>query len=152
MKVAIGSDNLGYKLKQTIINEFSRKGYEFFDFGCFDEEPIDYPDVAQKLANAVSNHEFERGILICGTGIGMQIVANKTKGVYAAVCHDVYSTKRSILSNDINVMCLGAIVIGVATAIELVQEWLELEFINSPSLKKINKIKEIESGYLVKGD
>jgi len=152
MKIAIGSDNLGYNLKELIIAKMDNESYDFKDYGCYNTDPTDYPDVALKVAHAVSNGECERGILICGTGIGMQISANKVKGIYAAVCHDIYSTKRSILSNDINVMCLGAIVIGSATAIELVNEWLELEFITSPSLNKINKIKAIELNELVKGD
>ena len=144
MKLAIGCDNLAVDLKNQIIKTFTEKGHEFVDYGCFDASPIDYPDIGVQVARAVASGEFARGILICGTGIGMAITANKVKGCYAAVCHDVYSTERSILSNDANVMCMGALVIGPATASTLVEKWLSLEFKASPSLQKINKIKEIE--------
>jgi ribose 5-phosphate isomerase B len=145
MKVAVGSDHLGIGLKNKIISEFSKKEYEFEDYGVYNEQPIDYPDIALKVAKAVVAGEYERGILICGTGIGMAISANKVKGVYAAVCHDLYSTERSILSNNIQIMCMGALVIGPATAISLLDRWLKLEFKNSPSAKKIAKIKAIEA-------
>lgn len=144
MKIAIGSDNLGNDLKKLLIDEFAKKGHTFKDFGSYEEGTCDYPDVAVKVADAIAEKKFDRGILICGTGIGMAIAANKVKGVYAAVCHDIYSTQRSILSNNANVMCMGAIVIGTATAKTLVDIWLGLEFIESPSSVKINKIKDIE--------
>jgi len=145
MVIAIGCDNLALDLKNKIIEEFSKKGYEFEDFGTYDKEPVDYPDIAYKVATQIAEGKFERGILICGTGIGMAISANKVKGVYAAVCHDVYSTERSILSNNIQIMCLGALVVGPATAISLVDKWLQLEFKPSPSVKKLEKIKSIEN-------
>jgi len=144
VKLAIGCDNLAFRLKREIIEKFSAKGYEFEDFGCFDESPIDYPDVGLKVARAVASGKFERAILICGTGIGMAITANKVKGCYAAVCHDIYSTERSILSNNANIMCLGALVIGPAAALAHVDKWLSLEFKESPSSKKIAKIKAAE--------
>ena len=114
------------------------------DFGCYTADAVDYPEYGEIVARAVAAGEFERGILICGTGIGMSITANKVKGCYAAVCHDIYSTERSILSNDCNIMCMGALVIGPATATTLVDKWMSLSFKESPSLKKINMIKEIE--------
>lgn len=144
MKIAIGCDNLALKLKMEIIAKFTEKGYEFEDFGCHDESPMDYPDVGLEVARAVASGKFERGILICGTGIGMAITANKVKGCYAAVCHDLYSTERSILSNNANIMCMGALVIGPATAAAMAERWLSLEFKESPSRKKIDKIKAAE--------
>jgi len=149
MKIAIGSDELGYAMKQTIRQKFSTDELVFIDFGVNENEAIDYPDIALLVATAVRNKEVDRGILVCGTGIGMQISANKVNGVYAAVCHDAYSTQRSILSNNANVMCLGALVIGISTATEMVKLWLSLEFKESPSLRKINRIKEIEADQLV---
>lgn len=128
MKLAIGSDNLGVDLKNMIIEEFTQKGYEFEDFGVYTKDPMDYPDIGELVAKKVGSGEFKRGILICGTGIGMQICANKVENVYAAVCHDIYSTERSILSNNCNLMCMGALVIGPATASALVDRWLSLEF------------------------
>lgn len=145
MKIAIGSDHLGYDLRQAVIELLGHEGIEIEDLGTYDKTPVDYPDIAKKVAEAVSKGSCDRGILICGTGIGMQISANKVKGAYAAVCHDIYSTRRSILSNDINIMCLGAIVIGEATAKEMVHEWLGLSFVKTPSLRKIQKIKTIEA-------
>lgn len=145
MKIAIGSDNLGLDLKNRIIEEISKKGYSFRDFGTYDKEPVDYPDIALEVAKSIADGQYDRGILICGTGIGMAISANKVKGVYAAVCHDIYSTQRSILSNNAQVMCLGALVIGPSTALSLVDMWLELRFVDSPSTKKIEKIKLIEN-------
>jgi ribose 5-phosphate isomerase B len=145
MKIAIGSDHLGLELKKKIISEFSGESYQFEDYGTYDAGPVDYPDIGLKVANAVAAGKHKRGILICGTGIGMAITANKVKGVYAAVCHELYSTQRSILSNNIQIMCLGALVIGPAAAVALVDQWLKLEFKNSPSVRKIEKIKAIEN-------
>jgi ribose 5-phosphate isomerase B len=145
MKIAIGCDELAFDMKKEIIRRFTLEGVEFIDFGVNQNEKADYPDVAVLVTTALKNHEADRAILICGTGIGMCISANKVSGIYAAVCHDLYSTQRSVLSNDINVMCMGALVIGIATATEMVRTWLSLEFKESPSLRKINKIKEIET-------
>lgn len=145
MEIAIGSDNLGYEMKRKIIDEFSKRGYTFKDFGTYSTGPVDYPDIAYSLAQSIAKGEYERGILICGTGIGMAIAANKVKGVYAAVCHDIYSTERSIMSNNIQIMCMGALVIGPSTAISLVDMWLKLKFKESPSVRKIEKIKKIEN-------
>jgi len=145
MKIAIGCDELAYDMKKEIIRRFSLEGVEFIDYGIGPNEKADYPDIAKLVTTGLKNHEADRAILICGTGIGMCISANKVSGIYAAVCHDLYSTQRSILSNDINVMCMGALVIGIAAATEMVRTWLSLEFKESPSLRKINKIKEIEA-------
>lgn len=146
MKIAIGSDNLGLGLKNEVMLELSKQGYEFKDFGTFSESPVDYPDIAYLVSQSIADGKYERGILICGTGIGMSISANKVKGVYVAVCHDIYSTQRSILSNNVQIMCMGALVIGKATAIALADIWLKLKFKESPSSIKINKIKDIENG------
>lgn len=144
MKLAIGCDNLALGMKNEIMTTLSKKGYVFDDFGTFTSDPIDYPDIGYRVASAVASQKFERGILICGTGIGMAITANKVHGCYAAVCHDIYSTERSILSNNANILCMGALVIGPATAIQLVDRWLSLQFEESPSSRKIAKIKKIE--------
>lgn len=144
MNIVIGCDNNGLALKQSILEELKKTSHCLTDIGAYTEEPNDYPDIAIKVANMIKAKKFERGILICGTGIGMAITANKVKGVYAAVCHDIYSTERSILSNNVQIMCMGALVIGKAAAISLVKRWLELEFVESPSGRKINKIKEAE--------
>jgi ribose 5-phosphate isomerase B len=152
MKIAIGCDEFGYDIKKEIIEKFTSDTVSFVEFGVYQNEKTDYPDIALQVAQAMKEGQAERGILICGTGIGMAISANKVNGIYAAVCHDLYSTQRSILSNNCNVMCMGALVIGRQTAMEMTRVWLSLEFKESPSLRKINKIKVIEADQLVKVD
>lgn len=145
MKIAIGSDQWGFDFKQMIIKEFTAKGHEFVDVGAYSKDEVNYPDIAYSLAKKVSGGECERGILICGTGIGMALTANKVKGAYAAVCHDVYSTERSILSNNANIMCMGALVIGPKTAYSLTDLWLKLKFdTQSNSAMKVQEIYKIE--------
>jgi len=144
MKIAIGCDNLGVDLKEVINARLKALGHTVEDFGEDKDGKTIYPDIALAVAGCVKEKSADRGILICGTGIGMAISANKVQGIYAAVCHDLYSTQRSILSNDISVMCMGALVIGPRTATALLDVWLGLTFKQSPSLEKINRIKEIE--------
>lgn len=146
MKIAIGSDQFGYEYKKKIIEEFTQKGHQFIDVGTYDTEPVSYPGIAFKAAQKVVSGECERAILICGTGIGMAISANKVNGAYAAVCHDVYSTERSILSNNCNVMCMGALITGPKIVEKLVDLWLSLKFDpSSQSAKKVAEICKIES-------
>ena len=145
MKIVIGCDNLAVDMKNKIIAEFSKKGYEFTDMGVDSPEPMDYPDVGEKVARALAGGGYDRGILLCGTGIGMQICANKVPGVYAAVCHDIYSTERSILSNNCNMLCFGVLVAGPSTILTLTERWLALTFDeNSPSAKKVEKMRNIK--------
>lgn len=144
MLIGIGCDNIAVELKKEVISEIIKQGHKVKDFGSC----ADYPDAAYPVAKSIVDGECDRGILICGTGIGMAITANKVKGVYAAVCHDIYSTQRSILSNNVQIMCMGTLVIGKSTAITLVDTWLNLEFKESPSRLKINKIKDIENKYM----
>jgi ribose 5-phosphate isomerase B len=145
MKLIIGSDNIGYKLKEFIKTVFDKNNSIYFDVGVFNEEPMDYPDIAVKVANMIASGEYDRGILICGTGIGMAIAANKVKGIRAAVCHDIYSTERSRKSNNVQIMTLGALVIGEALAKTLVETWLKTEFMGGLSIQKIDKISQIEN-------
>lgn len=144
MKIAIGSDELGLDLKYKIKLLVERKGHTVIDFGAQPGEQTDYPDIGSSLSRAVAKGEYEKGILICGTGIGMAMVANKVKGIRAAVCHDIYSTQRSVLSNNAQILCMGALVIGPAIAETLVSVWLDLEFVECNSSRKINKIMRIE--------
>lgn len=151
MKIAIGCDKLAVDMKQGIIEAFAKKVHEFTDFGVKPGEDVDYPEIGEKVASEVAAGKFERGILLCGTGIGMAISANKVPGIRAAVCHDVYSTERSILSNDANILCMGALVIGPATANALVDKWLGLTFAEGPSSIKIKKIGDIDKKYKREG-
>jgi len=145
MKIAIGSDHLGLELKNIIRDFLKEKEIEANDFGTMSKQPIDYPDIAKKVAKAVVKGDCERGILICGTGIGMAIAANKVKGIRAAVCHDLYSTERSRKSNNAQIMAIGALIIGSELAKKLVEVWLNSEFQGGRSERKVKKIMEIET-------
>jgi len=144
MKIAIGSDHLGLELKNIIEDFLKEKEIGFKDFGTISREPLDYPDIARKVARAITKGDCERGILICGTGIGMAIAANKVKGIRAAVCHDLYSTERSRKSNNAQIMTMGARIIGSELAKKLVEVWLNSEFQGGHSKRKVQKIMEIE--------
>jgi ribose 5-phosphate isomerase B len=139
--VAIGSDEAGFRLKGILVDLLQQEeGLEVVDFGCDSEDPVDYPDVAFELAHAVARGEHERGILICGTGIGMAIAANKVPGVRAAQAHDAYSAERARKSNDAQVLTLGARVIGPELAKTIVRTWLRSEFAGGGSARKVAKI------------
>lgn len=140
-QVAIGSDEAGFRLKGLLIPVLEEEGFEVLDFGCHSEDPVDYPDVAFDVANAVARGEHDRGILICGTGIGMSIAANKVAGVRAAQAHDAYSAERARKSNDAQILALGARVIGPELAKSIVRTWLKAEFSGGGSTQKVAKIK-----------
>ncbi len=144
MKVAIGADHNGFELKNIICKFLEEKGVEYKDFGTYSKEPIDYPDIAKVVAEAVVEGEFDRGILICGTGLGMAIAANKVKGIRAATCHDVYSAERARKSNNAQIMTMGAQIIGPELAKMLVDAWLRSEFQGGRSTPKVEKIMKIE--------
>jgi ribose 5-phosphate isomerase B len=143
MKIAIGCDENALDLKNALIEVLKSKGIEFKDFGVYTTNPVDYPDIARSLVLEVQNGNFERGILVCGTGLGMAICANKFKGIRAAVCHDIYSAQRSILSNDCQILCMGALIIGKSLAKEILKIWLEIERTGG-TVKKVKKINELE--------
>ncbi|WP_434631811.1 ribose 5-phosphate isomerase B [Thermoanaerobacterium thermosaccharolyticum] len=147
MKIIIGSDELGYELKEVIKNHLTEKGIEVVDAGVYDKNPVDYPDIALSVAEKIANNEFERGILICGTGIGMAITANKVPGVRAAQCHDIYSAERARKSNNAQIMTIGALVVGVELAKKLVDVWLESEFQGGRSIRKVDKINNVDKKF-----
>ncbi len=142
--IAIGCDHGGFELKTHIINYLKDKGTELFDFGTYTEESCDYPDIAKKLAKAVAAGEYEKGILICGTGIGISIAANKVKGIRAALCSDVYSAKMTRLHNDANILCLGGRVTGRELAFMICDTFLSQEFEGGRHQTRIDKIHKIE--------
>lgn len=148
MKIVIGCDEAAYQLKESIKKNLENGGYEVLDVGVYNEDPSMYPDTAKKLCDKIVDHTCERGILLCGTGIGMAITANKIPGIRAAVAHDIFSLERMILSNDCQVLCMGARVIAPQSAQMLVNHWLELHFAGGPSAKKVERIMEIESQYI----
>jgi ribose 5-phosphate isomerase B len=144
MKISIGCDEAAYSYKNAIRDMLTAKGYEVKDFGVYNEDPSMYPDTAVAVCASVIRGEADRAILLCGTGIGMAITANKVPGIRAAVCHDSFSTERSRKSNDCQVMCMGARVIGLELAKQLVGQWLTYDFAGGGSYAKVEKIKEYE--------
>ena len=145
MKLAIGCDEAAFELKETIKGVLKSKNIEVEDFGTFTEdEKVLYPDVAIKVAESIQRGDNERGILLCGTGIGMAITANKVEGIRAAVCHDPYSVERSRKSNDAQIMCMGARVIAPQLAEYLTELWLGCEFAGGGSSEKVDRIREYE--------
>jgi ribose 5-phosphate isomerase B len=147
-KILISSDHLVYRLKEDLREYLEGLGHEAVDMGCDSpDEPVDYPDMAQRLARRIADRETDRGILICGTGIGMAIVANKVPGVRAAVCHDPYSAQRARASNDAQVIAFGARIVAPTLARKLLDVWLAAEFQGGRSLPKVRKIKQIDTAY-----
>ncbi len=147
MKIALGSDHGGYLLKTEIKAHLESKGYEIEDFGCCTPEAVDYPDIGQAVGEAVAAGKFEKGILCCGTGIGISISANKVPGVRAALCGDCFSAKASREHNDANILALGERVIGVGLAKMIVDIWLENEFLGGRHGCRVDKIKAIEDKF-----
>lgn len=144
MKIALGSDHGGFQLKDEIKKLLVATGIDYHDFGTNSEESVDYPDFARPVAEGVSKGDFDRGILICGTGIGMSIAANKVTGIRAALCHDCFSAKATREHNDSNVLCLGERVIGRGLALEIVKIWLDTEFAGDRHQRRIDKITALE--------
>ena len=145
MKIAIGCDHAGFALKDTVINVVKRLGHEVVDCGTFSAERVDYPDFADQVARQVATAAVQRGILICGSGVGVCITANKTKGVRACVCHDAYSAQQAVEHDALNILCLGARIIGPAVAEELVQRFLNASFLTGTRHEdRLNKVKQIE--------
>lgn len=144
MKIAIGADHGGYRLKEEIKKHLEAWGHEVEDMGCHSADSVDYPDYAGPVALNVAQGRCDRGILICGTGIGMSIAANKVKGVRCALAHDVYSAKMTRLHNDSNVLALGERVIGPGLAVEIVKTWLETPFEGGRHGRRLEKIGALE--------
>lgn len=144
MRVAIGSDHGGFLLKEEIKSLLTDMNIIFKDFGTHSVESVDYPDIAQVLSLAVANGEYDRGILMCGTGIGMSIVANKIKNIRAALVHDVFSALATREHNDSNVLCLGERVIGFGLARLITQTWLTTDFLGGRHTRRLAKISQME--------
>ena len=128
LRIAIGSDHGGYEYKEQIVSHLKEKGYECVDVGTYSTDYCDYPVIARAVTTKITTGEADRGILICGTGIGMSIVANKVKGIRAALCGDTFSARASRAHNNSNVLCLGERVIGINLAMDIVDIWLESKF------------------------
>jgi ribose 5-phosphate isomerase B len=150
MKIAVACDHAGFPLKEMVLEAVRRAGHEPLDLGTDSIEPVDYPDYAEKVGVAIHNGDAERGILLCGSGVGACIAANKIRGISASVCHDTYSAHQGVEHDDMNVLCLGPRVIGPELAIEIITCFLSARFIgNDPGqerhARRVAKIRKLES-------
>lgn len=144
MKIALGSDHGGYNLKEIVKKHLDELSIEYKDFGCQSCDSVDYPDFALPVAESVAAGEFDRGILICGTGIGMSIAANKVPGIRAAVCTETFSARMCRMHNDANILAMGERVIGPGVALDIVDAFLKEEFQGGRHSVRVGKIKKIE--------
>ena len=149
MKIAIACDHGGFPLKQMVIDVVRAAGHEALDLGTDSMKSVDYPDLAEKLGRAIQSGEAERGVLMCGSGVGANIAANKMSGVYAAICHDTYSAHQGVEHDDMNVLCLGARIIGPEPAKEIVESFLGARFVGNDvgeerHARRVNKVRELE--------
>ncbi len=145
MKIALGCDHGGFEHKNAIKDHLKQNGFEVLDFGIYENVSVDYPDIASKVCQSIQKGECQLGILVCGTGIGMSLAANKFKGIRAAALSEHFSAKYTRLHNNSNVLCLGGRVIGVGTALELVDLFVNTEFEGGRHQTRIDKISEIEN-------
>lgn len=148
MRIAIGSDHGGFELKESIKEYLEEEGIEYEDFGTYSTESVDYPDFGRKVSEAVANNEYDKGIVICGTGIGISISCNKVRGIRCALCNDTYSARMSREHNDANVLALGGRVLGRDLAVEIVKSYLGAEFQGGRHERRVNKITDIEKNML----
>ncbi len=144
MKIAIGCDHGGLEHKNAIAEHLKERGFEVQDFGIYEQVSVDYPEIALKVANSVASKENELGILVCGTGIGMSLAANKVKGIRAAAVSEHFSAKYTRLHNNSNILCIGGRVIGVGTALELADLFVDTEFEGGRHQRRVDMISEIE--------
>lgn len=141
--IAIGCDHGGFELKQEILKYLEEKNLDYKDFGCYDTASVDYPEYAKKVANAIVSGEAEKGILICGTGIGISIAANKVKGIRAALCHDCFSAQATREHNDANILAMGGRIVGPGLAVKIVDTFLNTPFSEDERhIRRINQIEE----------
>ena len=143
-KIAIGADHGGVNLKAKIVDMLTSRGYDIRDFGTFSAESVDYPDIAKAVCYVVSNGSYERGILVCGTGIGMSMTANKIKNIRAAVCDNPYEAKMTRAHNDANVLCMGERVIGMGVAYDVLEAFLMTDFEGGRHARRVEKINELD--------
>jgi ribose 5-phosphate isomerase B len=144
MRIAIGCDHRGIALKQFILDIVTKLGHSYEDVGAYTTDAVDYPDIAQKVATGVAKGSFDFGILICSTGIGMCMSANKVKGIRAALCHDVFTATRARMHNDANVLCLGAEVVSQDLAKDMVTAFLNTQFEGGRHIKRLEKMQALD--------
>ena len=145
MRVAIGADHAGFPLKEDLRPYIEEKGHEVLDLGTYGTDSVDYPDFARAVGKAVRSGKADRGIIVCGSGVGACIVANKMTGIRAGICHDTYSAHQGVEHDDMNVLCLGGRIVGLNVALELVDAFLGAEFTNEERhVRRLSKVLEIE--------
>ena len=148
MRIALGADHAGFELKRDLTASLAQQGHEILDVGTFTAAPVDYPDIAEAVATAIRDGKVDRGIIVCGSGAGVSVAANKFPGIRAAVCHDAYTAKQAVDHDDLNVLCLGARVIGSAVAKLLAETFLAATFsAEERHLRRLAKIDAIESKF-----
>ena len=150
MKIAVATDHAGFPLKAAVLDTVRAAGHEVLDLGTNSTDPVDYPDYAEKLGRAIQSGQVERGILLCGSGVGASIAANKMKGVYAAVCHDTYSAHQGVEHDDMNLLCMGGRIIGPELVREIVEAFLKARFIGeNPGQerhkRRVQKVRRLEA-------
>lgn len=150
MIIALGCDHGGFSLKESLARVINQAGHQVIDLGTNSLSPVDYPDFAQKVGEAIMSGQAQRGILICGSGVGACIAANKMKGIYAAVCHDTYSAHQGVEHDDMNVLCIGARIVGEELASEIVKSFLSARFLGNDlgqerHARRVGKVRSIES-------
>ena len=145
MRIVIGSDHAGFPMKATILEHVRSLGHEVEDVGSYDPNPVDFPDIAREVTNRITSGDADRGLLVCGTGVGASIAANKVKGIRAAVCHDIHSAHQSVEHDDVNVMCIGAQIVGPWLATDLVDSYLRAEFSTDEDFRRrVRKLAEMD--------
>ena len=145
MRIAIAADHAGFPIKDEVINYVQSAGHDVIDLGTYNQEPVDYPDYAMKVGRAIQENQSDRGIVICGSGVGATIAANKIKGVYACVCHDTYSAHQGVEHDNMNVLCLGSRILGIELVKEIVSAFLAASFIHDGRfLRRFEKICALE--------
>lgn len=145
MRIAVGADHAGYPLKVEVVRFLEKEGHEIIDLGTHSTDPVDFPDYAKSVGEAVQQGKAERGILVCGSGVGACVAANKLRGIRAALCHDTYTAHQGVEHDDINVLCLGGRVIGPALAFDILKSWLSARFVGAERhRRRVAKIVEME--------
>jgi len=146
MRIAIAADHAGFSIKDEIINLIQSVGHDVIDLGTYNQEPVDYPDYAAKVGKAIQDKQADRGVLICGSGVGVCVAANKIKGVYACVCHDTYSAHQGVEHDNMNVLCIGSRIVGIELVKEIVETFLSAKFIGEGRfLRRVEKIHKLEN-------
>lgn len=148
MKLVIGGDHAGYKLKEKVVEQLRTWGHDITDIGTHSEDPVDFPDIAEQLCTIVREGQAERGIMVCGTGVGAAIAANKVPGVRAALCHDVFSAHQCVEHDDVNVLCLGAWIVGEKLAFDLLRTYLEATHSTDEDFRRrVAKLTQLEQRF-----